>query len=145
MIKTINLGNKKESLKALSFIQTKLLIGHDIRINNSHITELNKVIGEQVFRKDAVYISYQTLWEVMQPIGKKNKHHFHGLTPLNVFEALGTMHCSEDVTLSYDNRYVVVTLATVLEDVFLAVVITAGGAKDNKNVTRIITIYPVKK
>ena len=148
MIKIINLGNEKSALEILQGIKVRGKAWHDIRITNSHITELNKIIGSKVFKKDAVYISYQTLWEIMQPVGGKNKHNHHGLTPQNVFDALNTMHLSTDISISYDNRYIVVTLATVFDGIKIAVIVSPSSALENDleaNVTKIITIYPYHK
>ena len=148
MVNNLNLGNEKYALSVLETIKRKGKAGHDIRITNSHITELNKIIGSKVFKKDAVYISYQTLWEIMQPVGGRNKHNFHGLTPKNVYDALTTMHLSTDITISYDNRYIVVTLATVFDGIKIAVIVSPSSALENNleaNVTKIITIYPYHK
>ena len=58
------------------------------------------------------------------------------------------MRNSTNVTLSYDNRYVIVTLATTIGDVSIAVIVTPTGSiqqEINKNVAKVITIYPYKK
>lgn len=84
----------------------------------------------------------------MQPLGGRGKHHYHDLSPENVYEALSTMRYSENVILSYDNRYVIVTLATIANGISIAAIITpTGRTKElmNKNIVRIITIYPSEK
>ena len=84
----------------------------------------------------------------MQPIGGKGKYNYHGLTPDKVYDAIATLRFSTDVTLSYDDRYLIVTLATVFDDINIAIVITPKGTKKNnpKNyINKIITIYPYKK
>ena len=81
-------------------------------------------------------------------IGNKGKHNFHNLAPKNIYDALVTMKLSKEIEVSYDNRYLIVTLATVFDDVNLVVIVTPiGNLRDNSKaiVNRIITIYPKKK
>ena len=76
------------------------------------------------------------------------KHHHHGLRPENIYEALSTMRYSKNISISYDNRYVIVTLASIKEDLNLAVIVEPGGSlKDNAkaNIIRIVTIYPYRR
>ena len=148
MIKYLNLGNEKLTINSLETLKTNKTIQHDIRITNSHITNLNSVLNKKVFKKDALYIDSETLWEIMQPIGNKGKHNFHNLAPINIYDALVTMKLSKEIEVSYDNRYLIVALATVFDDVNLVVIVTPiGNLRDNSKaiVNRIITIYPKKK
>ena len=148
MIKYLNLGNEKLVIDSLTNLKENKINSHDIRITNSHITDLNTILGKKIFKKDALYIDSETLWEIMQPIGNKGKHNFHGLTPKNVFDALVTMKCSKEIYVSYDNRYLIVTLATVFDDINLVVIVTPNGSLKNNSktvVNRIITIYPKNK
>ena len=136
------------AIETLETYKEKKSRSDDIRIQNSHITELNKVLNKKVFKKNALFISSQTLWEIMQPIGGKGKHNYHGLTPDKVYDAIATLRFSTDVTLSYDDRYLIVTLATVFDDINIAIVITPKGTKKNNPenyINKIITIYPYKK
>ena len=104
MNQTINIGNKDATLLFLTNLKNSKYQLTDIRLNNTHISDLNAVLGRKVFKNDVVFISSRTLWEVMQPIGGSGKHNYHGLTPENVYEAISTMRHSKNVTLSYDNR-----------------------------------------
>ena len=148
MFKIINLGNQESALKVLTDIKNKQYVPFDVRITNSHITSLNSIIGKKVFKKDTLYVGSDTLWELMQPIGNKGKHNYHGLTSQNIFDALATMKQSTEIELSYGNRYLIVTLATVFDDINLVVIITPEGYLKNETktiVNRIITIYPKNK
>lgn len=145
MEKFINLGNEKSAIESLKLLKENKYENLEIRLYNTHITELNVLLGKKIFKNDVVYANAGMLWEVMQPEGGRGKHNYHNLSPENVYEALSTIHDSKDVTLSYDNRYVIITLATIKEDVCIAAIVTAEGTlKQNlyKKVTRIITIYP---
>ena len=99
----------------------------DLKIVNTHIRDLNKVLNRNIFKKDALFIHCESLWEIMQPIGKKEKHNYHGLSPEKIYEALSTMRYSKDIIISYDDRYLILTLATVFNDVNIAVIITPKG------------------
>lgn len=148
MQKNLNIGNKKGSLILLYSIKDGDNAPEDIKIKNSHISDLNKTLGRKVFANNVLYVGSETLREVMQPIGFKGKHNHHGLTPENVYEALCSMRHSNNVTLSYDGRYVIVTSATIIGDINIAVIVTPKGTTKleiNKNVIRIITMYPYNK
>ncbi len=148
MIKEINIGNPKTALKALTAIKNSDGSSADIRITNSHIKELNKIIGKNVFKKDALYVSSRTLWELMQPLGGKGWHHYHDLSPKNIYDVLNNLKRSKEVIPSYDGRYLVITIVTVFNEVHLVVILEPNGALYNDRTTsvnRIITIYPYKK
>ena len=144
----INIGNKDEALEFLEDFKNNNYSPFYVRVTNSHICELNEVIGKKVFRKDAVYISSLTLWEIMQPIGGIGSHHYHGLTPEDVYKALSRLQYSKDVTISGDNRYIVITDVEVSTNVYLIIVIKASAyllKLDLKKVVVIITVYPKDK
>ena len=149
MFKFINLGNEKATVEELTSIKNNQKpANYDIRIHNSHIIELNAVIGRKIFKKDALYIGSETLWEIMQDVGEKGKHHYHGLSPQDIYNALNTIKYSKDVTLSYDNRYVIVTLASVFNGANLVVIVAPGSSlinDYNADIIKIITIYPHNK
>lgn len=148
MNKVINLGNIKYSLSVLNIIKNADYVPVDIRITNSQITRLNKVLGYVVFRKDALYISSSTLYEIMQPTGGMGRHHFHGLKPEEILNALLELKNAKDITESYDGRYLIITLATTSESAQIAIVIDPNSLSQNDlrtKVIKIITIYPHKK
>ena len=148
MFKIVNVGNQDSAIKVLTEIKENNYVPFDVRITNSHITDLNSILGKKVFRKDALYVGSDTLCEIMQPIGNKGEHNYHGLTPQNIFDALATMKLSKEIDVSYDNRYLIVTLATVFDDINLVIIVTPKGyLKTNPKavVNRIITIYPNNK
>ena len=127
MIKYLNLGNEKLTIDSLTELRKRKLNNYDIRITNSHISKLNTILKKKVFKKETLYISSEALWEIMQPVGDKGKHNYHGLTPQNIFDALVTMKQSTEIEVSYDNRYLIVTLATVFDDINLVVIVTPMG------------------
>ena len=146
MNKIINVGHKESALSLLRLIKDNDYVPFDIRITNSHIVELNKVIGKTIFRKDSLYISSRTLWEIMQPLGGKGKHHFHNLKPEEIFDTLEQLKYSKNISLSYDGRYLIITLSSNGLDQSAVIIEPNGSLKGIKglNVARIVTIYPYK-
>ena len=145
MIKNINLGDKKDSIEKLQAFKNEKMNPRFIRIINSRIKDLNKVIGRSVFRKDAVYINSLTLYEIMQPMGGKGKHNYHGLTPVEVYNALSRLKYSKNISISYLDRYVVITDVCVKDNVNLVIIITPQSNipdENLENIVTIITIYP---
>ena len=147
MQKNINLGDKGSAIDILRNLKENKYESLEIRVRNSHIKDLNNVLGRKIFKNDVVYANAIMFWEIMQPVGGKGKHHYHNLSPENVNEALSTMRYSNNVTISYDNRYVIVTLATIAGGISIAAIVTPEGHTkqlNKKNVIRIITMYPIK-
>ena len=148
MQKNINLGDKGSAIDILRNLKENKYESLEIRVRNSHIKDLNNVLGRKIFKNDVVYANAIMFWEIMQPVGGKGKHHYHNLSPENVYEALSTMRYSNNVTISYDNRYVIVTLATIAGGISIAAIVTPDGHTkqlNKKNVIRIITMYPIKE
>ena len=146
MQKRINLGNEKTAITLLEKIRVNKS-DEKIRITNSHITSLNEIIGRKVFKKDSLYVNSMTLWEIMQPLGGRGKHHYHNLSPRNIFNALRSIKEPKDVIVSYDERFIIVTLATINDGANIVVIVSPNVELDlssNNKVTKIITIYPMK-
>ena len=141
----LNIGDKESCLKMLIQFKENKYVPFYVRITNSNIRELNNVIGRNVFKKDALYINSLSLWEIMQPIGDKGKHHYHGLTPEDVYNALSRLQYSKEVYTSCEDRYVVITDVVITKDVKLVVILTPNALLYKEridNVVVIITIYP---
>ena len=141
----LNIGDKESCLQTLIQFKENKYVPFYVRITNSNIRELNNVIGRNVFKKDALYINSLSLWEIMQPVGSKGKHHYHGLTPEDVYNALSRLQYSKEIYTSYEDRYIVITDVFVTEEVRLVVIVTPNESliKENiDNVIVIISIYP---
>lgn len=144
MIKAINLAEKEKSIEALTIFKTTQYVSYDVRINNSHIKSLNKIIGREIFKKDSVYIDSNTLWEIMQPVGVKKHHNSHNLTPESIYDILIQIKNSDYAVESYDGRYLVITISTCESHQQHAVIIEPCGSLKNDfkaKVIRIITMY----
>ena len=148
MNKILNLGDRQAAIVFFSRLRDSKPQPFDLRITNSHIVELNRFFKEKVFRKDALYVGTSTLWEITQPIGGSGRHHYHGLAPEDVYEALYGIRNPKEVKMSYFGRYIIVTLATFNNRVPLAVIVDPESNLQNQratNIIRIVTIYPYNK
>ena len=144
----LNLANKDTCIALLEEIRDNDYVPFYLRITNSHIKDLNAVIGRNVFRKDAVYVNSQSLWEIMQPVGGEGGHHYHGLTPEQVYNALSRMRYSKEIRLSHDGRYIVTTDISHSTNVFLVVILDPDGYLKTEMIEKIIvvvSIYPKDK
>ena len=143
-IKTINIGNPEKALENLIEIKNKNYGNVDIKIGNLHLKRINELVRKNVFKKNDAFINAETLWEVMQPVGEKNHHHFHNLTTENVLETLKTLSNPYCVLQTESNRLSILStyekngkrLVTIIE--IDTVLLGLSAAKINK----IITIYP---
>ena len=148
MNRYLNLANKDVCIALLEEIRDNDYVPFYLRITNSHIKDLNLVIGRNVFRKDAVYVNSQSLWEIMQPVGGKGSHHYHGLTPKQIYNALTHIRYSQNVIVSYDQKYVIITDIDVSDKASLVVVVKPDGylvKEDQRDVVIVISVYPKDK
>ena len=147
MLNFINIGKKDSAIELLKQVKENDYVSFDVKLLNLHLKRLNMILGKNVIKNNSAYVNLQTLWEIMQDIGTKGQHHFHGLTPENVYEALRTLKDSKDVRISYDSRYVIISLAKFGNNTPIAVIIEPNGyiKKINNTAVKIVTIYPYKK
>ena len=145
MIKRINVRNKDLAKEFLRKIKDNDYVPFDIKVENSHIRDLNKLAGKIVFRKDTLYISSFTLWEIMQAVGSKGKHNYHGLTEDDILMALSSFKNPKYFFITKNYRYAIITTENSHFNIPLFVVIEIGaGTKENAkaNIYKIVTIYP---
>ncbi len=148
MQKRLNIGNKESSLELLKLIKETKYAPFDLRIMNAHLLSLNRKIGRTIFRKDALYINSNTLWEIMQPIGGVGKRHYHELSPQDILDTLRGIKDADEVNESYDGRYVIITLVMYQKRIPIAIILEPRGQLiDNTKaeVARVITMYPYNK
>ena len=94
-LKTINANNYEKSIGILERIKLRNYGNVDIRVTNIHLKKLNTLLGRNIFNKNDAFITAETLWEIMQPLGKSKKHNHHGLTVddvINGFKSIQNPH-----------------------------------------------------
>ena len=143
-IKTINIGNPEKALQSLNEIKNKNYGNVDIKIENLHLKELNKLLNNNAFKQNDAYISAETLWQIMQPAGLKIVHNTHGLTPETILRALKDVSHPFCILKSYFNRYVTISSFELNEARILVIIeINAPLRKNHQaKINKIVTIYP---
>ena len=147
MIRKINLGNKKEAIKAFKSFKTNDYVPFDIELLNSHLKNINDNLDVNVFRKSSLFITSKTLWECMQPLGAKGKHNFHGLSPEEIYDSLHDLQNARCIVSVYGTRFVVVTgVIASCGDPIIAIVETGSPLTLNRNanINKVVTLYPKK-
>ena len=145
-MKIINIKNKTEALMSLERFRLKEQSGVEIKLINVHLCEINALVGEKIFSKNDLYVTGETLYEIMQPIGDGHgRHHYHGLSPKLVLETLNNAKFPYGIYKAGNQRYVIVTISTNItgENVVLIVEIGASlkGVRD-ANINKLVSIYP---
>ena len=144
----INLGNKESSLSILERIKNNDYVPFDIKITNSHTMNLDALIGKKIFTKDNLYLDSRTLWEIMQPVGGKGRHNYHGLTSEDIYESLSSINEPDLILFNSNNRYSLVTtyISHFGEPVLIIVEVKSGLIKNqNARINKIITMFPKSK
>ena len=91
MKKTINIKNEDDAEKMLYRFKNKRYSPIDIHFTNTDLKKLNALVGINLFRKNDLYVNSDTLYDIMQPIGGKGKHNYHGLTPKEILDVLNNL------------------------------------------------------
>ena len=144
MKRIINIGNKKHAHKELKQFQNKHYDAIDIEFTNVHLLQLNKLIGYKFFSKNSLFVHSSTLWEIMQPIGKVGKHHYHGLKPEEIVNALSSLADTFLIYETYPKRYAVMVYDNGMHHHITVVIeLNAGLSNDrNANINKLVTIFP---
>ena len=144
MNKIINIKNKK-AINQIKVFKLKRYSLIDIKFENIHLKNLNKIIHFELFNKNDLYINSATLWELMQPIGASGSHNYHGLTPEDILNSLNTLETPNYILKVKQNRYAIVPVSISSYNEPLMVIIEIGASLINKskaNINKVVTIYP---
>lgn len=144
MKRIINIGNKKQAYKQLNQFQSKQYESVEIEFTNVHLTRINELVGFRLFNKTSLYARSSMLWEIMQPVGKVGRHHYHGLEPTDIVDALSLLQDPLIVYESYMERYAVIVFGNdKYTHLMIIIELNAGLENDrNANINKLVTIYP---
>ena len=144
MKRVINIGNKKQACEQLKQYKEKHYESVDVEFTNVHLLKINDLVGFKLFSKNSLYVRSSTLWEVMQPVGMSGKHHYHGLEPETIVDALSSLINSFFIYESYSDRYAVLVYGNEdFPNIMVIIELNAGLSNDrNANVNKLVTIYP---
>lgn len=142
--KIINIKNKKSISEIQKFKEKKYSLV-DIKFENVHLRDINKLISFDLFDKNDLYINSTTLWELMQPVGKAGSHNYHNLSAEDIYNALIKLSDPYCVFRVKYGRYAIVPVCISSFSEPLMVVIGVGSElinNQNANINKIVTIYP---
>lgn len=142
----INISNKKEAIAIIKTYKEKLYSNKIIEIENIRLKNINKFLKNKVIRRSNCFIESKTLWEIMQPIGKKDSHNYHGFTEEIIFDVLNSISKPIDVKPSYYGRFLIVTIAIEQHGHNIGAIIEPNiyNITLDKTINKIITIHPLE-
>lgn len=142
----INVKEREKAIKEVDVFRKKKYDNKDIRFSNTELKKLNEKMRVNLFNKNDIFISSETLWELMQEIGESGKmHNYHGLTPEDIVDALNSMIDPYAIFETKYARYAIVTTTITHFKEQLMVIIEVGSGvylDVNANINKIITMYP---
>lgn len=141
----INIKEKETAIVEVDEFRKKKYEGKDIRFTNVDMIVLNETLSKPIFSKNDLFISSETLWEIMQPLGESNKHNYHELTAFDIVGALNSINKPYALFETKNSRYAIVTttLSHFNEPLLFIVEIGSGlHVNANANINKIVTIYP---
>ncbi len=144
-IRIINVGNHDKAILEIKRIKNKNYGNVDIRVNNVHLRKLNKLTNIEIFVKNDLYVSAETLWTIMQSEDIDSKHHGHNLTAEDVVSGLRSICEPNLIVKAENNRYLIVTLfiSSVGAPLMMVMEVNAGlVGNQTANINKIVTIYP---
>lgn len=144
MKKTINIRNKKDAITALQDFQEKQYTC-DVRFTNVHLKELNTLVHLELFTKNDLFVEAGTLWDLMQPLGDERLHHFHALTPTDIYETLRNITHPYCVLENSEGRIEILSSIESHFGVPLIVVIELKSGlivEDSANINKMVTMFP---
>ena len=145
MTKIINIKDKETSIKGLSDFKVKDYDPLEVEITNIHLTRLNKFCKTKVFKNNKLYISSSTLFDAMQPVGKRGHHHYHGLTEEEIIYSLASINTQDTVYQVGVDRFLIATsiIAKCGDIIIVLIDIDAALHNDCKaKINKIVTLYP---
>ena len=145
MYKEINIKNKKQSLALLSHYQKKKTVLIDIKFINTNLKEINNLIGKAIFVKNDLYVNSDTLYEIMQPIGGRGRHNFHGLTPEEIINVLNNLIHPYCVYKANKGKYgIISTITRATGETFIIIIEIGAGliGRMDANINKFVTMFP---
>ena len=145
MIKGINLAEREKSIKYIETFKKPNNSIRDVKISNSHIANLNHMIGRKIFKKNSLYISSATIHDLLQPLGGKNQHNYHALTPADIFMVLLSIKDPKYVFVANTKRYAFISVETISVGHPLMIIVETGASllrNLNAKINKVVTIYP---
>ena len=145
MYKSINIKQKEDAIKALYGFKEKEYSPIDIRFTNTNLLMVNRLVRRNIFSKNDLYVNSDTLHDIMQPIGGKRVHNFHGLTPEEILQVLNNLTNPYCIYKTKENRYGIVSTIHRESGETIIIIIEVGSGligQMDANINKFVTMYP---
>ena len=145
MFRIVNIQNKKEAVQLLQLFKEKKYVLVDVKFENVHLREINKLLEKDIFSKNDLYINTISLWELMQPLGEKGGHNYHNLSPEDIVDALSSITEPYCVLKTEISQYAILSTSISHFGEPLMVIIEVGAGLDkniNANINKLVTMFP---
>ena len=145
MQKTINIKKCDEAIETLKQFKEKRYEAINVRLSNTNLKKINPLVKSNLFYKNDLFVSSDTLWEIMQPVGGYGSHHHHGLTPKEIVDVLNSLTTPYCIYKTENNRYAIVSLIIGESGEPLMIIIEVGASlveDPNANINKFVTMYP---
>ena len=144
MTKTINIKSDN-ALKELTQLKEKRYVMYDVKLQNVHLIRINLLIGTELFFKNDLFVNSDTLWSLMQEEGENTSHNHHGLTPVDILDALNNIQNPYCIFKTKQQRVsIVVSCLSHYGEPLMAIIEIGAdliGEKDS-NINKLVTMYP---
>ena len=141
----INLAEKESAIAQLELFRDNDYASFDVQIDNSHIKELNELIGKKLFSKTSLYVNSTTLYELMKPIGGKGQHNYHELTPEDIYMSLLSIKNPKCVFIDKRERYAIISIELSHFNCPMMLIIEKDASlklNSKAKINKVVTIYP---
>ena len=148
MHKVINIKVPEHAIEALEYYKSKKTRLMDIRLSNTELKTINKLTGINLFSKNDLFVGSDTLYEIMQPVGGKDRHNYHGLTPKELVEVFNNLINPYCVFFTDLGRLGIISTIISESGHPLMVVIEIGAgliSNSDANINKMLTMYPKDK
>ncbi len=143
MIIDVNTKSKKAKDELTKFKEKEYEC--DVRFKNIHMKRVNALIKSDLFAKNDLFVTGKTLYDLMQPQGEQDSHNYHGLTPLDILDALNNIISPYCIFKTKYGRISIILscLSHFGEPLMMIIEIGAGTIEDqDANINKIVTMYP---
>ena len=139
----INIYSKKAKTYLEEFKEKKYQV--DVRLDNVHLKDINKLVGFNLFFKNDLFVGSETLFATMQPKGEDKSHNYHNLSPEDILEALKTISRPYCVLENKQNRIAIITSFISHLGTPINIVIELGSnlrGNANASINKLVTLFP---
>ena len=141
----INIKKRREALDTLNKFKEKNYNMQIVRLDNVELRKINNYLMHTVFKHNDLYVDANTLFEIMQPVGKQGKHNYHGLSPETVIGSLKKIAYPYCIFEDGIQKYAVITSEMSKNNQPIMIVIaieTDTRTNIVKEINKIVTMFP---